>query len=79
MSTQSVTTNTNETQQYRPVRKVQPSPFVGAASVIVGTGSVVLGLIGRALKGSIKLLIRSAKARGTDSKRNSGTLPRGTY
>ena len=63
MSNQSTITATNRLEVSRPARKAQPSPFIGAASIVLGTGSVVFGLIGRALKGSVKLLLKSANSR----------------
>ncbi len=60
MSEQPVISNqTPAPEQHLSPARSRPSPFIGAASIVLGAGAVVLGLVGRALKGSVKLLLKS--------------------
>ncbi|HMF72095.1 MAG TPA: hypothetical protein VK616_11500 [Flavitalea sp.] len=42
----------------QPTMKASRSPFTGPASMVLGAGKVVLGLIGKGLRGSFRLLMK---------------------
>jgi len=47
----------------QPTMKASPSPFIGPASMVLGVGRVVLGLIGKGIRGSFRLLMNNRRNR----------------
>ncbi|RYY27767.1 MAG: hypothetical protein EOO04_09180 [Chitinophagaceae bacterium] len=79
MSKQPVIPANEAKLQHPQARKTQPSPFIGAASIILGAGSIVLGVVGSALKGSVKLLLKATDKRKIETPPNNRHLPPDSY